>query len=132
MIFKILIKNEKEYSDLLNILNNKYDFCFSGKFFYINCDKLENELKKYKAEELVNLNTISECSDFVKNWCKSIFIKQELKDFENSEQGQKRMKEIIDILDNYGKKQRKEVLSKNGKADDKDRERTGKVHNSTG
>ena len=123
MIFCIKVENEKDYNSILLKLNSNYDFCFSGKNFYINYNgEKPLRLNKVQITEIKDINDLSECSDFVKNWCKNILINQQLKDFENSKDGQERIKQIIEMLEVYDKQiNKKGVTSGNAETNSKEK-----------
>lgn len=129
MIYKIEIKKKLNFSDIMKSLSNIGDYCSSGKMFFVNTDKQIPEVKKIIGDSDIDISEIkptydlSACSDLVKEWCKSRFEKEALYNFEHSEDGQKRMKEIMLYLTAVEEKRRREEVEKNAKSKSKRAER---------
>lgn len=107
MIYKINFLNSSiSYDKFLKCLNNSTNYCYSSGYFYVNYDKDIKNILKSDIEFSIIKNTkdVSDCSDLVKKWCEKILYEEAILNFEQSDEGQKRMSIIMKYLDEIEKK----------------------------
>jgi hypothetical protein len=104
MILKINAKNNS-FSEMFDFLESLGDFIICNKNIYVET-KFDKKVKKYFKSGNVNVitedNYKEEKSDMVVTWLKEKLIKQELDDFEKTEECQatlRKFSEYMDILE---------------------------------
>lgn len=121
MIYKISFNsdNRPEYRVLMDTMARVGDYCYSSRDFFLDTDKTFEELFSLfnggLIEEIGPSYDLSACSELVKKWCHEKMALKALKEFEQSEEGQSRMREIMAYLDAIEEKRRKEGVKVNGK-----------------
>lgn len=118
MIISATLKNKETSSELIKYLTDNYKFCFSGGIFYILLDVKDESLNEYiEIIDTVNASNYKNITNsLAKDWCESKLEQESLLYFENSEEGQHRLKMIMKYLDAIEKRKEEEV---NGKTNEK-------------
>ena len=125
MIYKISFKddNRPDYRVLMDTMARVGDYCYSAKDFFLDTDKTFEEMRSLfnggLIEEIGPSYNLSTCSELVRDWCNEKFAMKALREFEQSDEGQSRMREILAYLDAIEEKRRKEGVKVNGKAGSK-------------
>lgn len=110
-IYRIYIDNNKKkysYYDILKIIIHLGDYCYSDKSFFISSNKsfseISEEIYKFGTVEEINcMKDISQCTELVRQWCSKKIYNEVIENFENSDSGQKKMKEIMSYLEKIEK-----------------------------
>lgn len=135
MIYRISFTGEApDYRVLMDTMARIGDYCYSGKSFFLDTDKTYKELKGIFdgfIEPIGPSYDLSTCSELVRKWCLTKMELKALKEFEESDEGQSRMKEIMAYLDAIEEKRRKEGVKEDGKTSSAKRTRAAAAPEST-
>lgn len=102
MICELNINKDCDFVKFFRIINEMGSFCIYDNFFYLDSEySLEKVVEKLSPSSvteitLKNIDVIK--NDFAKKWCHEKLISKYIKEFESSEEGKKRIKEVNDIL----------------------------------
>lgn len=110
MVYKIQPdSNDKSFSAKMAELGN---FCIVGSSYFVHCsqklDLLKDFLNCSDITLITSLNYKSVQNDIVQKWCYENICADVTKDFENSDEGQKKLRIIMAYLDAIEEKRRKE------------------------
>ena len=112
IIYRIKIVNEKvPYFDILEKITRIGNYCYSDRSFFVFTDiDMEDVQKKVCdfgiVEKVKYPKDTSQCSELVRNWCNKQVYEETIHNFENSAEGQKKMRQIIDYLNKIKKTQK--------------------------
>lgn len=118
MIYQIEFKEGADFISIIKSAEGIGDFCFFNNVFFISCDKKMNTVtNKFKGlfnsiSNIDKLNYKKINNLMAKKWCEKKMIEDEIKSFEYSEAGQKRLKTIMEYIDTI------EENNKNGGVED--------------
>lgn len=110
MIYKIPFKDVQPLQEIMQKIGDIGEFIYSDKVIFLHTDYDIPSIMKFigtadgTCVEIINSNNYSqESSSFVSDWCFNKLLKDKVKDFEESEEGQKKIKQLMDYLDTLEK-----------------------------
>lgn len=113
MIYRVRIEKDNiSLGDMLDKAAQVGNLCYSNGDMFIESEKPHMEMaimfNGCAVDEIRQYFDIEACSELVKNWCNSVWESDALKHFENSEEGQTRMRYVMTALDQLEEKRRGE------------------------
>lgn len=101
LIYKIKFKG-KSFNDIISELYDSGNFCYQNGFFFIDIEDTSKLSILGEEDELMiidKFNYTKFTTGDVRAWCLDVLSKQELVEFERTEECQNRLKEVMTYLD---------------------------------